>query len=96
MVRTTTVLSRTNYRLCKRNIAEKVACAINKNSPNVVNDLMTNLKIGTRNSVNSIGFRLPIDVPLKHSGQSRDSVLSNIIVGHDSLLATTTQLDKIL
>lgn len=49
---------------------------------------MANLKLGTRNSVDSIGFRLPIDVPLKHSGQNQDSVLSNIISSHNGVTTT--------
>ncbi|XP_026811530.1 probable arginine--tRNA ligase, mitochondrial [Rhopalosiphum maidis] len=67
MVRTA-VLSRTNYRLCKRYVAEKVACAINKNSTDVVNDFIANLKIGKGNSMNDIGLRMPLNILQKHFG----------------------------
>lgn len=61
----------------------QVACAINKNSPEVVNDLMANLKIGRGNSTDDIGFRMPLGVLQKHSGNTFHSLLNNIISSQD-------------
>lgn len=53
-----------------------MACAIKNNSPGVVNELMANLKIGIGNSMNDIGFRMPIDILKKYSNKSQDSLLN--------------------
>jgi hypothetical protein len=46
----------------------QVACAINKNSTDVVNDFIANLKIGKGNSMNDIGLRMPLNILQKHFG----------------------------
>jgi len=46
----------------------QVACAINKNSADVVNDFIANLKIGKVNSMNDIGFHMPLHILQKHFG----------------------------
>lgn len=53
-----------------------MACAIKNNSPDVVNELMANLKIGIGNSMNDIGFRMPIDILKKYSEKSQVSLLN--------------------
>lgn len=69
----------------------QVACAINKYSPNVVNDLMANLKIGRGNSINSFAFRIPLYILKKHSEENQDSLLNNITSNQDM---TTTELNS--
>jgi len=46
----------------------QVACAINNNSADVVNDFIANLKIGKGNSMTDIGLRMPLNILQKHSG----------------------------
>lgn len=65
----------------------QVACAINKNSPDVVGDLMANLKIGKGNSADDIGFHMPYGVLQKHSGNTQLSLLNNIITSQDMTIS---------
>lgn len=69
----------------------QVACAINKYSSNVVDDLMANLKIGKGNSVDSIAFHIPLYILKKHSVENQDPLLNNITSNQD---ITTTQLNS--
>lgn len=72
----------------------QVACAINKHSPSVVNDLMANIKLGTGNSIGSIGFRISVNVLQKHSGENRDTVLNNMISSSSQDTLTTTDSNQ--
>jgi len=74
----------------------QVACAINKHSPSVVNDLMAHIKIGTGNAVGNIGFRIPINVLQKHSGENRNSVLNNIIFSQNTLTKTDSNQQNVI
>lgn len=87
MVRTA-IFSGSSYRLCKRYVAEKVACAINKNSADVINDFIANLKIGKGNSMNDIGFHMPLNIIQKHFGA--DSLKDFKIPSHE---ITTSKLN---
>jgi len=46
---------------------------------------MANLKIGIGNSIDSIGFRMPINVLQKHSVDNKNLVLSNIMSSKDTV-----------
>lgn len=61
----------------------QVAGAINSNSPNVVSDLIANLKIVRQNSVGDIGFRMPLGILLKYTENNKSSVLSSILESED-------------
>jgi len=63
----------------------QVACIINKNSSDVINDLMANLKIGRGNSVDDIGFCMPLHVLEKHSGSNQESLMNNLSTNLDNM-----------
>lgn len=52
---------------------------------------MANLKIGRGNSVDSIAFRMPLNILKKHSEKKQDSHLNNIISNQDNM---TTELNS--
>lgn len=56
----------------------QVACIINKNSPDLVNDLMTNLKIGRGNSEDDIGFHITLNVLEKLLGKNQGFISNNL------------------
>lgn len=66
----------------------QVACAINKNSADVVNDFIANLKIGKGNSMNDIGLHMPLNILQKHFGTN--SLKDFKIPSHE---ITTSQLN---
>lgn len=66
-----------------------MACIINKNSADVVNDLMANLKIGKGNSVDVIGFCMPLHVLEKHSGKSQELLMNNLFANLDNNVTTS-------
>lgn len=68
----------------------QVACAINKKSEDVVNDLIANLKIGKGKSINDIGLRMPLNILQKHSGKNQDSLKDFIKSNHE---ITTSELN---
>ncbi|XP_015374575.1 PREDICTED: probable arginine--tRNA ligase, mitochondrial, partial [Diuraphis noxia] len=65
-----------------------VACAINKNSKDVVNDFIANLKIGKVNSMNDIGFHMPLNILQKYFGTN--PLIDFKIPSHE---ITTSQLN---
>lgn len=66
----------------------QVACAINKNSADVVNDFIANMKIGKGNSMNDIGLHMPLNILQKHF---RTNSLKDLkITSHE---ITTSQLN---
>ncbi|XP_050442821.1 probable arginine--tRNA ligase, mitochondrial [Adelges cooleyi] len=84
---------RTYYSLYKRNLAEKVATAINKKTPDTINNLMINLKIGTGVTEDSIGFRMSLDVLKKQSSENKTSLLTSITSDkslHDTAINSNT------
>jgi hypothetical protein len=68
----------------------QIACTIHKNSPDVINDLMANLKVGKGNSMDNIGFHIPLSILQKHSSNTKHSLLTNIISSRDM---TTSEMN---
>lgn len=79
------------YRLIFNLTVFQVACAINQNSPGVINDLMANLKISKINSMDEIGFRMPIDVLKKYSEKNKSLSLNKVT---SSQYVKTSQLNS--
>lgn len=69
----------------------QVACVINKNSPDLVNDLMANLKIGRGNSEDDIGFRITFNVLEKLSGKNQGFISNNLFSCQNNM--TTLKLN---